>query len=796
MNRDFISATDRRGLAIIVLVLAVALCFEFWNVVFDGYTLTTSALMYGTTPQGPYGYPGNLATNGYPVQDCGASAWVEVPLTQLARQVALSGHLPLWNPHNAAGMPLAADMVTAPFFPLKLLFLLDTSAAMWDFYLLARLLLAGIFTALFLRSIGASRLAATGSALFMMFCGQTIYYINTASINSELCLPGILWAIEKMAQTRSRVYALFLALFIASVNVGGLPETSFFVLLFGAAYAAFRLVVLARENAPASRRVLGLGLLASAIGFCLAAPALVPFAEFLGVAHHAHSENLSRFAFAPAQIITFFTPFFHGKLGSSWLAGGFPLPPPYIGLVVVTLAAVGFSARGKNWGYVLFFAVSAAFFLARAFDVPGTRWMGNIPLYNKTYFPRYGGAIFNLSLAVLAGMGLDSLVERKRFPILLFLALPLSVAAIIAGYYRGVSQMLSSPMVGSMISPRWFDTNLGQYIAFHVFAAFLFLALAVAVVLLARFSRVRPQLCAILLLALYMLEARTYLAQLERTRRYEPFTKPPVIDFLRSDREPFRIVSTERILFPDTSAAFGIDDIRVLQALHHRRYVEFVRRFLMPEMQNDFVEIDSARLADPVINICNIKYLLSARETDQALPPHFRRVYDAEMIVYENTEVLARAYIPGEIQFVSSGEDALKFLETNRDRAGRGMVAVAEDAEQSGRSNSSDLRNSVVRVVSYRPDRVEIDAKLDADGFVVLLDTNYPGWKATVDGSETKIMPANYLFRAVSVPKGSHEVIFSYRPRSLSFGLALFGAGVVLGLLLITNPFSRAKGLA
>ena len=49
------------------------------------------------------------------------------------------------------------------------------------------------------------------------------------------------------------------------------------------------------------------------------------------------------------------------------------------------------------------------------------------------------------------------------------------------------------------------------------------------------------------------------------------------------------------------------------------------------------------------------------------------------------------------------------------------------------------------------PLRVELAATMKGDGYVVLADTNYPGWRATVDGIPAPIFAANGLFRAVFV---------------------------------------------
>ena len=73
---------------------------------------------------------------------------------------------------------------------------------------------------------------------------------------------------------------------------------------------------------------------------------------------------------------------------------------------------------------------------------------------------------------------------------------------------------------------------------------------------------------------------------------------------------------------------------------------------------------------------------------------------------------------------------------------------------------------------------MKVDAK--RDGYLVLLDSYYPGWKAEVDGRAVPIERADYLFRAVFVTQGEHTVTFSYEPDSLKVGLLISIATAVL----------------
>ena len=71
------------------------------------------------------------------------------------------------------------------------------------------------------------------------------------------------------------------------------------------------------------------------------------------------------------------------------------------------------------------------------------------------------------------------------------------------------------------------------------------------------------------------------------------------------------------------------------------------------------------------------------------------------------------------------------------------------------------------RSVEFREstaERVVIDVETDFDGYLFLSDAYYPGWHATIDGAPTTIYRADIMFRAVFVPAGAHEIVYTYDP--------------------------------
>jgi uncharacterized membrane protein YfhO len=62
------------------------------------------------------------------------------------------------------------------------------------------------------------------------------------------------------------------------------------------------------------------------------------------------------------------------------------------------------------------------------------------------------------------------------------------------------------------------------------------------------------------------------------------------------------------------------------------------------------------------------------------------------------------------------------------------------------------------------PNDQRLDVVAARDGYLVVSDTFYPGWKAFVDGKRVPIFPADVALRGLYITPGHHVVDFRYRP--------------------------------
>lgn len=91
----------------------------------------------------------------------------------------------------------------------------------------------------------------------------------------------------------------------------------------------------------------------------------------------------------------------------------------------------------------------------------------------------------------------------------------------------------------------------------------------------------------------------------------------------------------------------------------------------------------------------------------------------------------------------------------------------------------------------YREQSIFVETASDVATLLVLTDTFYPGWKAFVDDTKTEIYRANYSFRAVVVPAGTHAVRFIYDPLSVRVGLFVTIGSLVFYVFIVLWYLAR-----
>jgi hypothetical protein len=163
---------------------------------------------------------------------------------------------------------------------------------------------------------------------------------------------------------------------------------------------------------------------------------------------------------------------------------------------------------------------------------------------------------------------------------------------------------------------------------------------------------------------------------------------------------------------------------------------------------------------------------------DQLVPLGWRRVLSSDIKLYE-ADQSARALVVYNATSATddwAGSEAALTTLKQRNVSYFPVIHGAE-AEPSHVHFASDP----ARITAYSADtiRIQADSKFE-DAYLLLADAWYPGWRATVNGEATPVYRANVMFRAVRVPKGSSEVVFTFQP---DLWYTALGAGGMMWLL-------------
>ncbi len=159
-----------------------------------------------------------------------------------------------------------------------------------------------------------------------------------------------------------------------------------------------------------------------------------------------------------------------------------------------------------------------------------------------------------------------------------------------------------------------------------------------------------------------------------------------------------------------------------------------------------------------------------------------------DAVVYENPDALPRAFVVYRSRLVPDDEAALALLDDPAFDPWN-EVLLASGAPIFGPETGGPAH-----ITELEPERVVIEVDAVAPGYVVLLDSYYPGWLAWVDGQPAPIRRANVLFRAVPVTPGHHTIEMRYAPRSLALGARVSLAAVfAVGLVLVLGPVLQRR---
>jgi Bacterial membrane protein YfhO len=723
---------------------------------------------------------------------------------------------PLWNPWISGGRPLLADAQSAVFSPFNLpawVLPLQNSLA-WTALLVLWAATFGMY--LLARALG---MGFAGALMAGIVYGLNLWLVSHLSYPHSAAwalLPWLLWATERLVRRPDARSVAVLAVLVALQYFGGHPETSFHVLLGTVAFFALRVALARRHGVRAPLLAMGAALVA---GTTLAAVMLVPFAELLlnsadlaersGDSVDQHQTGALGLAFFLYDYWGRSTetalPPFPFLFARSWYVGALPL--------MLAAAALVLRPRAER----LWIAGAGLVLVAVIFGVPPFLQIATrLPLLSLGHNDRLILLVL-ACLALLAGWGLDDLLsrdvlrERRRALVIaaaVVLAVPFVWVLASGDIDRWVPREAIEVALELAEPPAAADPAASDVIRLGTLVLWTCLAGAAFVLILLRVRGLPARWFAGLALALVVVDL------MRAGIGYNPSIPEehadyPVTGALRhlADRTPARFAGAGDDVPHNLPALWmRLHDARGYDLPILERYNKLWRREVSPEypdLTSTFVSlflqvprIDERRLR--TLRLLGVTDLLvppqgSATEPEGLDTPGLRPVYEgADARVLRVEGALPRTFVAGAQQTVDGGDAALDAV-TSPELDARNVVVTEKRLPGVPESDAGPAGSA--RIVSYEPDRVVIDARLDRRGVVVLGDNWFPGWQATVDGRPVDIERVDYVLRGTVVDRGRHKIEYRYQPASWRIGwiVSLLTLLALVGAVLLSRRRAAAS---
>lgn len=222
----------------------------------------------------------------------------------------------------------------------------------------------------------------------------------------------------------------------------------------------------------------------------------------------------------------------------------------------------------------------------------------------------------------------------------------------------------------------------------------------------------------------------------------ENFTRPAI------EETTFNKTAADEAILKDTTN-YRVFDIPGMQSARSSYFHKTIGGYHAAKLTryNDLLTNQILKGNMGVINMLNAKYFLNGEEYQ------------------ENPGALGNAWWVDSIIYVKNADNEMTML----DSLPTNHIAVADRKfEQIIGNASPKLPGDTIYETSYAPNRLTYKYKSAKGGVAVFSEIYFPwGWTATVDGKELPIGRVNYVLRAMSLPAGEHDIVFSFDPKSV-----------------------------
>ena len=696
------------------------------------------------------------------------------------KYIAENENMPQWYPNLFSGMPSYGGYIYMTGDPTKLFrntILFNLGLKVWFF-----LSLGGFGTFFLLKTLGSSRNAGVLGGLITGLTPYGFGLVNAGHLNKIFAMAYVPWVLAcflVFMKKKSLKSICVLSLITALQLWANHPQIVYYTWMIIGFYYVWSIGTDYKNKSfslVSKLNELGGVLIALFLAFIMVSD---PYNEVYTFQKHSNRGAKSvlekmeetslgtnwnyatQWSFHPKEVISFVYPYFYGlqnfstrdlKSAAYWGYMPFTQSTHYLGLIALILASLGALLK-KPDKISLFFWITTILILitgfGKFFPLLYKPFFELFPFFSKFRIPSMIYALLPITISILAAKGYDILVNSKGEKHIFKKAFYF-VGGIVAVSFLFL--IVSDFMIdfSSLKDGRYNSSILGQLrsIRYDLFNKGCFLAISVSLCFLGLYySYVKNKISksffnfgviGLIILDLGILN-NEFINVKPKKNMDKMFKKNSIIDHLISDKSNFRVFPADEIT-SNKYSYWNIESIGGYRPIKLRAY-------------QDLMDAGGFNRSH-ILDMLNVKYVLTRKKINN---PNFIPVGDMKGI-YENKKVLPRAWIIGDLKIVESQKESLmETLMTGFNPYSSAVVLKYEGDDMPANVNGQAI------IKLKEENKIEINCQSETGGLLVLSEVYYkPGWKAFVNGVETKIYQTNHILRSVYIPSGESEVLFEY----------------------------------
>lgn len=519
-------------------------------------------------------------------------------------------------------------------------------------------------------------------------------------------------------------------------------------------------------------------------------------------------EYNTNWSFSPGEILTFIVPSYYG-FGKSTYQGPLTNNQPveintyfgqmpfvdtamYMGVIVFGLALFTLFVRWKE-PLVQFFGIIIVLFIlisfGKNFPIIFNLFYYYFPLFDNFRVPSMILHVVQIIIPILAGLSVMKIISLRNeknariekalkntvivFSVLFVFSLLLggSINSWFTERVNNYAQALGQTQEAQMF------TALADYMS-DMFTGDLQIAMALLALTFGlsfaySTSKINKELlviglCVFILFDLFRISNRGAMYA-DISSINERFTEPEYISVIKqqNEKEPYRIINLKQDGSMGTISQNSNFNVYFLQEDF------FGYSAAKPRSYQDIIDVVGP-VNVTLWRMLGVKYVVTDRPYT---PDGFVNIHQSEKtFVYRNEWALPRIYFVDSVAQKSSPEI---LNEIKNDLFDPAKLAFVND--QNFKIDKPDS-NSSVAITEYKDEILTANVTASGNNFLFFGTTFMPGWKAYIDGTETKVYKTNHGFQGIVVSQGKHKIEFIYEPGGFALGKNL---SLVLNILLL-----------